>query len=426
MNLDSGNNLTINIIIGKAGTGKTNYIKESIKRKPVSNLFICTAFTHSAVNNIRDRLSDLTSDSLIKFKTLHSLFRISRDNIPIGILGKDDFDYLYVDEFSLIDKNLFEKCILSLHKLSIKKRTIFIIGDILQLGSISNIYSENIISKSLLENFMTKLNNTIITNNYSTKSIVDIIFHLSRLPIYSELVEKYTENTVVLTKNYRQYDSTNLNNFINNLFFDTKEDNNNNAISQVIDNIIDMDTVVKYIRENNYVFIGSSYDLLYKINEQVRITDKNVKIMDFSNKNNKKSNRLYLIPNETVYMMENSQDDQQLLYHNGEVVIFTDSTEDVVLLRKCDKNEEFYANVQIIMPTYLYTFHKCQGLEFNNVIVCIDNLFAFPMLYTGMTRARKNIKFYTKCNGLSKETLIELFSNAGINEINVIDKVFYQ
>ena len=51
--------------------------------------------------------------------------------------------------------------------------------------------------------------------------------------------------------------------------------------------------------------------------------------------------------------------------------------------------------VPIVMPSYLYTFHKSQGLEFDNVAVCIDDLFEFPMLYTGITRARKNVVFFT-------------------------------
>ena len=51
------------------------------------------------------------------------------------------------------------------------------------------------------------------------------------------------------------------------------------------------------------------------------------------------------------------------------------------------------------MPGYLYTFHKCQGLEFDDVAICLDDLFAFPMLYTGMTRAKKNIHFFTM-NGI--------------------------
>jgi ATP-dependent exoDNAse (exonuclease V) alpha subunit len=58
-------------------------------------------------------------------------------------------------------------------------------------------------------------------------------------------------------------------------------------------------------------------------------------------------------------------------------------------------NEKAGSTVPIALPTYLYTFHKSQGLEFDNVAICIDDLFEFPMLYTGITRARRNVKFFT-------------------------------
>ena len=48
-----------------------------------------------------------------------------------------------------------------------------------------------------------------------------------------------------------------------------------------------------------------------------------------------------------------------------------------------------------LIPAYLSTFHKSQGKTYNNVIICVDDLFDFTMLYTGITRARESVLFYT-------------------------------
>ena len=112
--------------------------------------------------------------------------------------------------------------------------------------------------------------------------------------------------------------------------------------------------------------------------------------------------------------------------------------------------------VPIVMPSYLYTFHKSQGLEFDNVAICIDDLFDFSMLYTGITRARKNVIFftmnsmiykdieemiketlkldsikdiYTQCltdNALHKsiQEILQKYINSGTLELNAINNIY--
>lgn len=49
---------------------------------------------------------------------------------------------------------------------------------------------------------------------------------------------------------------------------------------------------------------------------------------------------------------------------------------------------------QDIIPLNFITIHKAQGLEFDNVVVVLDDLFDVSMLYTMITRAKKDVKFF--------------------------------
>lgn len=49
---------------------------------------------------------------------------------------------------------------------------------------------------------------------------------------------------------------------------------------------------------------------------------------------------------------------------------------------------------QDIIPLNFITVHKSQGLEFDNVLVILDDLFDVSMLYTMITRAKKDVKFF--------------------------------
>ena len=71
-----------------------------------------------------------------------------------------------------------------------------------------------------------------------------------------------------------------------------------------------------------------------------------------------------------------------------------------------------------IAPYNLITFHRSQGKSIENVIICIDDIFDLGMLYTGITRAVENVKFYTKYDTLLKnkqERCELLFCTANIS-----------
>ena len=54
--------------------------------------------------------------------------------------------------------------------------------------------------------------------------------------------------------------------------------------------------------------------------------------------------------------------------------------------------------------------------------VCIDKLFEFPMLYTGITRASENIKFYSTKSKEKREKY--LLKHSGEKEIKILIELF--
>jgi exodeoxyribonuclease V alpha subunit len=166
----------------------------------------------------------------------------------------------------------------------------------------------------------------------------------------------------------------------------------NGNITPILPLLITVDDVVKRIRNDTYVVLASKYDTLSKINSRVRIEKDTLRYHDW----------LY-IENELVYMTINASS----VYNGEQVRLITADESSITIERDGRKNiitDMYLSNVDgikvndkipLAMPSYLYTFHKSQGMEFDNVAICIDDLFEFPMLYTGITRARKNVVFFT-------------------------------
>jgi hypothetical protein len=82
---------------------------------------------------------------------------------------------------------------------------------------------------------------------------------------------------------------------------------------------------------------------------------------------------------------------------NGDEYIFEDYVNKSLVLSR-DDNKIFVDMINgcyPILPANVITYHKAQGKSYDNVILCVDNLFDFTMLYTGLSRARNNILLFT-------------------------------
>lgn len=128
--------MVIHVIYGGAGTGKTQRLAEYIMRVQKNELtYVALAPTHSAKRNLFRRcLSMDETTSINNFMTIYAYFMIDwKDEIVSGPMY--DVEYIFIDEFSLIKKELFKKMMMAL-KIRQFSSHIFICGDVLQLNPI--------------------------------------------------------------------------------------------------------------------------------------------------------------------------------------------------------------------------------------------------------------------------------------------------
>lgn len=367
--------ISIKQVIGRAGTGKTTYAKRvaeyHIKRRKT---VYCLSFTHSAVENMRRR----GFHPSCQFSTLHSFFRIDyNDDTVMGCYKP--FDVLIIDEFSLIASSLMDNCLKSIYRngasIGIVDCEVYLVGDPLQLGAVNGSDS---ISYSLLDTVLDIIPYSTIDRHTLTR----IIRHWSRLCVNSTLVRELTTNDITLTTNHRSADS--VTELVESVVM-------NGDYTKILPLLRTSDEVVRLVRDEHYTVLSSKYDVLKIINQRVRLMN----ALDYHG--------WKFISDESVYMtvntgrLYNGQHVTLLTADNSSVTLNTPNGKDIITdiyIRTVDGNK-LNDKIPIVMPAYLYTFHKAQGLEFNNVAICIDDLFEFPMLYTGITRARKNVVFFT-------------------------------
>ena len=137
--------MEITTIYGKAGCGKSTTLAKLILKgmndedeDDEDQSFVVLAPTNSAVENIYNICLSQASSSPSsvdrdKFKTIYSYFRIDYiNNIVLGPISM--VDTIYIDEFSLMDKFIFKKCLSNMRAHGCKK--LVLCGDVMQLNGI--------------------------------------------------------------------------------------------------------------------------------------------------------------------------------------------------------------------------------------------------------------------------------------------------
>lgn len=372
------------IICGMAGTGKSTYLASLIQKEKRS--FVVLAATHSAVENIYKITKTVNRK---KFFTLYAYFRIDyKNNIVKGPINY--VEVIYIDEFSLLNKYLFETCIRK------APRSEFIIcGDPLQLNAI---YTED---ESITFKDLRKL------EGLSALAIEH--YHLGIFGI--QAVKKATRE--VLSKIYRQEDDVKK---ISDAIFINQDKSFNYPF-------IEYDEIIRKLLANEgYIILASKYSILQDIFSEYMLASGKVETAIIQNGANGFTT-LYLYKNMELLITENTES-----YYNGQRVFFLGyqqkdeslyvQTEDGVVLKVAKVFNEFP-----LIPSNLLTIHKSQGMTLDKVILCIDDLFDSAMLYTALTRAKKEIHFYSKCK--SDERVSTLFNNAHVSVFNELKRIYY-
>jgi hypothetical protein len=354
--------MPIKFILGEAGCGKTevlaNIVKELLKTTKSKNI-ICLAFTHSAVNNLKERINEEDIDC----KTLHSYFHIELNATHFCYGMVDVRDYIIIDEFSLIPvellENIFKCC---------ENSTIICGGDLLQLSPI-NEKRLNVDIRSFKQLFKNK-SSELIGEEIEIGALMYMFEHLAN----TIWTTKYYRNAdkMVLRKNYRS---------------DTDVIK---LLWKCIDNIdsIDVKRNMLDLDVKNYTVLSSRYDLLERSYQfpqkyEFKLPTK-MGVCGFSK-------------GDTVLLTENINSN----FTNGDSVVI-DGIKGVNLIIRNELDEtieldqnidEFDRRFYDILPINYLTIHKAQGRGFDNVIIILNDLFEITMLYTAITRARHNVIF---------------------------------
>lgn len=359
----------IKFIIGEAGTAKTTSIVKIALE--LGTDYIATALTHSACNNMIEK--GIPAD---KVKTLHSYFKIMPDTTFIN-MPKHIPKYLIVDEFSLIPVALLENIFKRFEE---HDTTIILSGDLLQLPPVET--TEFI-----------KIDNLKLSGCCSLEDAKKIFMTLGRTILNSPYY--INANKLILSKNYRC------------------EDN----VMKILNNIMANDTVeltdLNKVPED-CVFIASTYKNLKQMRKLRGLNATAVRLFESAavgsvrplSSNNMIKTRVGYCNTDTPFILTKSTD----TFFNGDIVkvvcfdnesckIYRLSAPYGRLYEPCGSSKEDKTVIIHkdeygcfdLLPEQFLTIHYSQGRGFKNVCLCVDDLFEIGMLYTGITRAQKNI-----------------------------------
>lgn len=392
----TNNKLSITVIYGRAGTGKSTLLANMISNCIRSNsTYVVLTSTHSSLNNIFSIVNGLisTPPPRNQFRTIYSFFRINYENDTI--LGAVSIpEYIFIDEFSLINKHLFKRILSSISSRLTQNVKITLTGDALQLNSVYR--DKQYISFPKLS----KLSSLYNPPKPLYPSVIEHI-HLSIFglkPILSSTLHQ-------LTVNHRN--SSFITSVLNAIYSENKS-----FKYPFIDYLHEL---IPLIVHRNYIFICSKYKLIQHIYDHLskywienNYELKTIK-QDITYRCGLK--RLYLYPGIELMLTITSKRKNNLsdpVYYNGEYVTWngviesngdltcTNSfSETIYVSREYDESIPSKPFYYPVIPKSLITIHKSQGQTIDNVVVCIDEMFDISMLYTAITRCKSNLSFFT-------------------------------
>lgn len=335
--------MAIYIYYGVAGTGKSTLLVSKCKQL---KSYVVLCYTHSACQNIRNK-------GIRNVSTIHSYYKIN----PITLRHKNleiRHENIFIDEFSLIPYKLLD--IILKHK---NEQNIIFVGDILQLPTIS-------VKRHLVD--VSKYTNLICPENASVKSILMSIKHLDQSILMYKDIWK-TSYKIHLTKTYR---------FKNDIL-----EKYMNCECMYLENI----QIVEYMTYNpDTVLLCSRYKWLNKVYNALEHQG-----VIFHNCDKGGIHNIYMNTDELYVMTKNYN--KYLL--NGQIVKYIQHAGKCIVVEYNNKRYILEENTNCICPYRFYTIHRSQGLEFDSIVICLDDLFEISMLYTAISRGINKVMFYS-------------------------------
>lgn len=423
--LHINDNLHISIIYGRAGTGKSTLLSSMLSKCIQHNQsYVVLTATHSSLNNIYNISSNQCNVSRTNFYTIYAYFRIDyENNIILGI--SDDIlpNYIFIDEFSLINKTIFKKILKDINKhiTSSNSTNLVLFGDALQLNAI---YTEK---QKISFDKLKRINKlSPKANKYLSPNVIEH-FHLSIFGL-KHIMNNSSIKKQLLSTNYRN--SSKITNTLNAIY---KRDDKFNF------KFVNLDDVLNLIINDKYIFLASKYKIIQHVYDLLaKRWDNTIEIIQKDITWKCGLLRLHLYAGAPLMIIQTSKtkkSNNEPEYYNGEYVTFTGNMECNNTQLKCinSNNEIIYVKQELdtsipglhkyfpVIPAQLISIHKSQGQSIDNIVVCIDELFDMSMLYTAITRSRNDVVFYTKEYGNKK--IERLFEAAYIDDFKQLSAV---
>lgn len=382
----------VKFVLGKAGTGKTTTILNSLVN---FNSVLCIAYTHSAVENLRSKSENRFKGTESQknhwvFMTIHKYLKLPINKIIYRKLKEyERFDYIVIDEVSLIPLNIID---ILFNLTNYFKETKFIfIGDLLQLPCINK-------DKKLLN-----IGPKALKKYPGFKDVICPLDNCLKLVLYLNDTIYFNEyfmnnDKMILTYNYRNNEY--VQSIINELICVFYEEELKKNIEKYIININELYNYKDYVKlASRYKYLKT----LYSISNIMKDDEKcvNCKIGEIFIKNGD-----ILVANENI-------EDMDLV--NGEEYIIENVDDELLMF-----------NIKKFLPYNYLTIHKSQGKTLDKIIVCIDDLFEISMFYTALTRAKTDIKLISLGNfgTQSFEKEIEKIKDNNVL-FNILNNVLY-
>ena len=391
------------IINGDAGTGKSHKLSKYINNAKINNKsFIALAYTHSAINNLYNiYCSDFPNEPIEKdyFKTIHSYFHIDTTTNKILSHAFDNVEYMFIDEYSLISVQLVD-IIKNIIKSHVNK--LILCGDYKQLKTIDA--KENI-EYDKLEKYFNDLKEL-------NKNAITAIKHFDNSILSTDFIKNNIANIVMLNVCLRSNEK--IKNMIKKICFDEYNE------EFIKNNICCLSTAIDKIKRENYTFIASKYKYLQRIHNMLNDGEDTINIIQNNLPSSYGLSTLHLIKNEYITITENFTESGEL-FTNGDKLKFIDYNSNFKSMTLYNEELNKYSiihpiaknefnkiikidnikclgmveeNVYVyfpVVPENLITFHKSQGRTLKKVIICLNSLFDFAMLYTGLSRAAEDV-----------------------------------
>lgn len=359
------------LIIGGPGSGKTTIIKTLVsiykELNPFGNIIVVAPTGRAA-----KRINEICN---VESKTIHSLLKWNKDTNTF-VHKKDNpilYDCLIIDEFSMVDNNLFS-CLL---KASQYVKKICVIGDINQLPSIrQGELLKDIVSSNLFKT-------TYLNHNHRQKDGSDII----------DLANDIIENKVAFSNYKKDVEFIDINDFsLYELINMIKKDINKG-------NDLDDIQVLSPMYRGEYGIDNLNLSLQEAINPPSK------------NKKEKKVGKIIYRENDKILQLKNRPTDD---VYNGDIGILNDIDEDdKCMLVSYESVNVFYefSDLSDITHAYALSVHKSQGSEYNVVyFICSRphiNMLYKKLIYTAISRAKNKLiiigDINTFNNGIKKE-----------------------